>query len=143
MKSITAVNFFLLVVDKEQGPRCLENLERLHFAEDLEITDVSSDFHFMSFQGKFLHKDALEKIFGKLPRRGEVLGVEEALIGFVSDFTPNVPGYHFFIKTADLEEIKAKLLDSPMRSLSFGALEFGFAWKAAILPLEKILPTKI
>jgi folate-binding protein YgfZ len=110
--------FFLLVVDKNQGLACLENLQRLHFSEDLKLSDVSADFRFLSIQGKFLPKEELLKIFGKLPRRGEVIGVEEALVAFDSDFERNIPGYHFFIKTNNYSEVISQLSKTPTRTLS-------------------------
>jgi folate-binding protein YgfZ len=111
--------FFLLVLDKSQGPRCLENLERLHFSEDIVIADVSGDFNFLSFQGKLLDRDALKKVFGKLPKsRGEIVGVEEALIAVKGDFSSQILGFHCFVKTQSFQEVTTKLKNAKFKFLS-------------------------
>jgi len=100
----------------------IECLEKFHFAEDVEIKDVSNEFKFISAQGK--DADHLSKTLGQLPVvTHHVMGTETCFVMKEQDF--GLPGYHLVVKRDRYEEVLQKFKDEGLSILSlelWGAL---------------------
>jgi folate-binding protein YgfZ len=85
---------YLFVIDENLKEKTQQGLEKLHFAEDLKVEDLSSQMKFLSVQGDVAKKDSP-------PEFGIVL--EE------SDFEENKPGLHILINSKEGDKYKNDL----------------------------------
>jgi folate-binding protein YgfZ len=100
-------NFFLLACDEKHTGPTAEHLEKMHFAEDLKVENISGGFKFISVQGASSRR-VVEAALGRAPTdRGEIVGSEEAFIAYISDFEG--PGFHVFVKVPNFESVRARL----------------------------------
>jgi len=101
-------SFFLVVSDEGLLRATHEALEKFHFAENLEMKDISGEFRFLSVQGPGA-KDVVAVILGRIPPgRHEIIGTEDALVLSENDFSAPT-GFHLLIKTSRFSDVIGKL----------------------------------
>jgi folate-binding protein YgfZ len=110
--------FFLLVIDKENLQQCYDALEKVHFAEDLVIADVSGEYKFLSVQGPKI-SSAVKAALGRISvRPNEVVGLEECLVVSKEDFNKATAGFHLFIKSEHVDLVIKNLEAQKLRPMS-------------------------
>jgi folate-binding protein YgfZ len=110
--------FFLLVIDKENLQKCYEGLEKLHFAENLVIADVSEEYKFLSVQGPKI-SSAVKGALGRISvRPNEVVGLEECLVVAKEDFNKATAGFHLFIKAESVDLVLKNLEAQKLEPMS-------------------------
>jgi len=110
--------FFLLVVDQEQRPVLLSALEKFHFSEDLEISDETDEYTFLSIQGPKI-SSSVKAALGRISTRlNEIIGLEECLVVAKEDFNKSTAGFHLFIKNEHLSTVTRNLETQKLKPLS-------------------------
>jgi folate-binding protein YgfZ len=112
-------DIFLLITDRERAAATAAQLEKLHFAENLEISDITEGMQALSVQGSDVAK-RLNEIFTVLPlEEHSIVRAEHAsqdvLIAKENDFKPG--GFHLFIRKEQMTAIKMKLLTDDLSLL--------------------------
>jgi folate-binding protein YgfZ len=110
---------FWIVVDQGHASTTLEQLEKLHFAEDFEIANLSSEWMALSLQGEKTDTLLSDKIpwemhsLREIP--AELLG-SKLWAARESDFSS--PGFHLFLKPDDLRVVEKSLNDRGFKQFS-------------------------